>query len=428
MKNVFIETYGCSANQNDTEIMAGLLKKDGFKLVDSIKEANIIVLNTCIVKQPTYHKMNHLILKYKDEFPSKNLIVAGCMPQVIDLDVSCVGPHNIENIVDAAKLVINGKVAKFTDKKYTEKINLPKHNKNQVIDIIQILEGCSGNCAYCIVKNVKPTLISFSKNRIVDDVRKACERGCREIWITSQDNGAYGLDKHDVSQLPELLREIIKVEGDFLVRVGMMNPNNILPVLDDLVEVFKNNKIFKFVHIPVQSGNDNVLEKMKRKYKVKDFKNIVDKFRQQIPDISISTDIICGFPGETEKQFQDSIELIKDIKPDHLNISKFGAMPGTAAKDMKQLDPKIINNRSAKLTKIFHKIALEENKKWIGWRGKILLDEIRRKGTVIGRNFAYKQVIVQGDENILGSFVNAKIVDCTGFYLIAEKSFTWIIP
>ena len=258
------------------------------------------------------------------------------MPQVLKLpaEVSAIGPHNIEDIVEVVNLTVKGKFVNYTNKESAIKVSLPKLNKNKVIDIIQILEGCNGNCSYCIVKHVKPTLFFFPKHEIVNEVKNAVDKGCKEIWITSQDNGAYGLENNDISQLPSLLRKIVSIPGEFFVRVGMMNPNNILPMLDELIEVFKSDKLFKFIHIPVQSGNNDILTKMNRKYSVNEFMKIVNEFRKTIPKITISTDVICGFPSETYEQFEDTLDLINEIKPDHLNISRFGARPGTAAQNM----------------------------------------------------------------------------------------------
>jgi len=202
------------------------------------------------------------------------------MPQVLKLpaEVSAIGPHNIEDIVEVVNLTVKGKFVNYTNKESAIKVSLPKLNKNKVIDIIQILEGCNGNCSYCIVKHVKPTLFFFPKHEIVNEVKNAVDKGCKEIWITSQDNGAYGLENNDISQLPSLLRKIVSIPGEFFVRVGMMNPNNILPMLDELIEVFKSDKLFKFIHIPVQSGNNDILTKMNRKYSVNEFMKIVNEF------------------------------------------------------------------------------------------------------------------------------------------------------
>ena len=424
MVKVYIQTYGCSANLNDAEIMAGLLEKSGFLIVTIPEIADIIIVNTCIVKSKTQTKMYKVIRDLAKKYPHKKLIIAGCLPQVkLELpvnNVSLIGPHNIKDIVKVVDSSIKGKNIELIDKDKQVKLMLPKISKNPVVNIVQILEGCNGNCSYCIVKQAKPVLFSFPEELILKEVKAGLKSNAKEVWITSQDNAAYGLENNKNSKLPELLKSIDKIQGKFLVRVGMMNPNNIIPVLDELINSYKSEKIFKFLHIPVQSGNDEILELMNRKYKVKDFKKIVNEFRKQIPEITISTDIICGFPSETEQQFTDSLSLIKEIKPDVLNISRFGARPGTLAEKMpKQVHGSTTKERSTKLTNLFNKIALEKNRSWIGWKGTILFDEIGKNNTLIGRNFAYKPVVVKADNNLLGKFVNVEIKEASPYDLRA---------
>ncbi len=422
MVKIYIESYGCSANLNDAEIMAGLLEKSGFLIVTNPEIADVIIVNTCIVKSKTQTKMYKVIRDLAKQFPHKKLIIAGCLPQVkLELpvnNVSLIGPHNIKDIVKVVDLAVKGKNVELIDKNKQLKLMLPKISKNPVVNIVQILEGCTGNCSYCIVKQAKPVLFSFPEELILKEVKAGLKNNAKEVWITSQDNAAYGLENNKNSKLPELLKNIDKIQGKFLVRVGMMNPNNVLPILDELIDSYKSKKIFKFIHIPVQSGNNEILKLMNRKYKVEDFKKIIKKLREQIPEITISTDIICGFPSETEKQFNDSLDLIKEIKPDVINISRFGPRPNTLAEKMpNQVHGSITKKRSTKLTNLFNKTALEKNKSWIGWKGEILVDEIGKNKTMVGRNFAYKPVVIKANKKFLGKFVEVEIKDATAYDL-----------
>ncbi|MFC1769139.1 radical SAM protein, partial [Nanoarchaeota archaeon] len=193
-------------------------------------------------------------------------------------------------------------------------------------------------------------------------------------------------------------------------RVGMMNPQYLLPILDDYISIFKNPKVYKFLHIPVQSGSDEVLKKMSREYSVRDFKEIVKKFREEIPDITISTDIICGFPEE---------ELVEDIEFDVLNISKFAPRANTKAARMKQLSGEVIKERSRRMTELYLKYAEKRNSNWIGWEGDIVIDEVGKDNTMVGRNYAYKEVVLKSKHS-LGEKVKVKIKKATPFYLGAE--------
>ncbi|MFH1398601.1 MAG: tRNA (N(6)-L-threonylcarbamoyladenosine(37)-C(2))-methylthiotransferase [Candidatus Woesearchaeota archaeon] len=415
MVRIYIETYGCPANQNDSEIMAGLLQKAGYTIVKNPQASSIIILNTCIVKDQTHSKMLHRILGLTKIYPKKRLIVAGCLAQLklpIPADVTLIGPHNITDIVKVVKQNISS-----IQSQYTTKINLPRISQNSVIHKVQILEGCTGSCTYCIVKFVKPLLFSYPQKAILQEVRTGLANGAKEIWLTSQDNGAYMLDKASKSKLPELLSAIDKIKGKFWVRVGMMNPDNILPVIDKLIDAYKSEKVFKFIHIPVQSGNNEILRLMNRRYSAKDFRYIVSSFRKAFPEITIATDIICGFPTETKAQFQDTLDLVEELKPDALNISRFMPRPLTKAKQMEQLDPMLKKQRTGQLTKLYHKIALENNQKWIDWQGEVLVDE-KHESNLIARNYAYRQIILSKARS--GSFKKVRITKADTFCLKGE--------
>jgi len=290
--------------------------------------------------------------------------------------------------------------------------------RNPVIEIIPICEGCLGSpCSYCQVKKARGTLRSYPKEEIIEQAKAAVKDHIPEIWLTAQDTGCYGKDID--SSLPELLRELIEIKGDFKIRLGMCNPNHALEFLDELIEVYKSEKMFKFLHVPVQSGNDKILKSMKRKYKVEDFGYIVRRFREEIPEITIATDIICGFPGETEEQFQDSLDLIKETKPAVLNISRFWPRPGTVAEKMEdQLHGRDTKKRSSLLTDIAHNIFRMQNERWLNWKGEILIDEKGKDDSWVGRNLAYKPVIVRGDYK-LGDKINVRVNKVTSFDLRA---------
>ena len=422
MVNVCIENYGCSANRSNAEIMAGLLERAGcIVLIDEkeAKNADIVIINTCVVKGPTESHAVKRIKELQKIKPQKPLIISGCMPEAehnllkeLAPDAILVGPQHIKEVVKAVDIIINRKKRKdFLGEQHEIKLCLPKHRYNKVIDIVQISEGCDGDCAYCLTRFAKGHLYSYPAEKIIEEVNAAVNEGCKEVWLTSQDCASY---EHG---LPDLLHDVAQLRGKFFVRVGMMNPNKVLPMLDELSEAFKEEKIFKFMHIPVQSGNDDILKKMNRRYKVEDFRQIVRRFREEIPEITISTDIICGFPTETEEQFDDSIKLIEEIKPDVLNISRFWARPGTAAEKMKQHASWLIKERSRKLTEVFNKIALEKNNKWIGWKGKVLIDEKGKPGTetMVGRNYCYKPVIIKQrkDKIRLGDSIDVEIKNAT---------------
>lgn len=421
MAKIYIQTHGCSTNFSESEIMNGLLAKAGFEIIDNKEDANIIIINVCTVKGESTALRE--IKKTKEEFPEKKLIIAGCITRAIiknsrklDENVSFISTHNIKNICEIVEEVLQGNSVELLTKEKEIKLNLPKIRKNPVIGIIPILNSCMGNCTYCSVKAIKGKLFSYPIENIIKEINTCLNEGCKEIWITSQDNASYMLEKNKISKLHELLKKIIEINREFIARIGMMNPNNALPILNDLIEIYKNKKIFKFLHIPVQSGNNEILKLMNRDYTINDFKRIIEKFRKEIPNITISTDIICGFPTESEEQFNDSLNLIKEIKPDILNISRFQPRPNTKAAKMKQIHGNITKNRSRLLTDIFANISRMNNEKWIDWQGTILIDEKGKNNSWIGRNYAYKPVIVKGDFK-LGQEIKVKIENITSWDL-----------
>lgn len=424
IQNVYIETYGCSANQNNSEIIAGILQQAGLFVVKNIKIADMAILNTCIVKRPTEEKMISRIKELGKSFKSR-LIVAGCMPDVLVKKIkkiapqaSLVGSHYIHNIANAVKKISERKIVSLIGQKDEVKLCMPKINKDRVIGITQILEGCAGKCSYCITRNAKGSLFSYPKEKIIKNVINDINNGCKEIWFTSQDNAAYGIDEGKAS-LPGLLNETLSLRGKFFLRLGMMNPNHALKILDELVECYKNEKMFKFLHIPLQSGSNKVLGDMNRDYKVQDFIKITKRFKKEFPALTISTDIIVGYPTETEKDFHETLSVIKDVKPGVLNISRFWPRNGTEAAKLKQLKANAAKKRATELMNLHSKIALEESKKVIDWQGICLIDKHGFDNTWLARNGDYKLIVLKG-KNLLGKFHNVEIKSATPHYLFAD--------
>ena len=422
MAKVWFKTFGCPTNFSESEAMIGLLQKAGFELAKSIDEAYVIVLNICTVKGNTT-ALREIRNAVKD-YPNKKLIIAGCItsdiiPEIREIteDASLIGTHNIKDIVSVAEETINDNPinAIIPPENPDIKVSLPKIRQKPSIAIVPICSGCNGKCTYCSVRIVKGKLFSYPMEAIIEECHRAVTRGCKEIWITSQDTASYMVDREKKSRLPELVKRVAKIPGDFKIRVGMMNVNTIRPVIDDMIEAFKMEKVFKFLHLPAQSGNDEILRKMGRGYSTRQFKNTIMQFRDFIPDITISTDIICGFPGEAKDQFKDSVKLIEEIEPDVLNVSKFRSRPGTEAAEMKErVDGEEVKRRSKMITSAFEWTAYKKNKEWLGKAGDIIIDEQGKEGTntIVGRNYAYRPVVVDnpGKKLKIGDTVKVKII------------------
>jgi len=422
---VYAENYGCTANKFDLEIMLGQLKAEGYQLSTDPAKASVILINTCGVKKPTEDRIIERIRHLSQT--GKPLLICGCLPRINPKAIQkaapnfavMLDPRSVDQIAKAAEFALNGGRNKFFFSDVPpQKIRQPKVRFNRVIEIIAISEGCLGNCAYCCVRFARGRLYSFPQSDIIEKVKNAVSEGIKEIWLTSQDSGAYGMDIN--ANLAELLNGCSSIPGKFMIRVGMMNPNHVLDILPELVESFKNRKIFDFLHLPVQSGDDEVLKKMNRRYTVEEFKKIVTAFRKEIPELTLSTDVICGFPGEDSEAFENTISLVKEVKPDIVNISRFFPRPGTPAERMRQLNFKVIKSRSRRLSEVVRKVSFERNKRWLGWEGEILIDEKGKGSSWIGRNFAYKPIVVKSEENLFGRFVKVKVTEALSTYLEAK--------
>ncbi len=421
---VYFETYGCTANQNNTEIMKSLCLESGLQTTSNLNIADIIIINTCIVKGKTEKKIERRIYDLLKNQKNKPIIVAGCMPEVRknklqNKNLYLLGTHHFKEITRLIKAIIEKKYNQdyFTDFKNEEKLLTGKIPQNSKISIIQISEGCLGNCSFCLTRKAKGKLCSYSQKNILNQI-KSDLNFCKEIWITSQDNASYGLDSGK-RKLPELLKEILKLKGNFKIRLGMSNPENVLPILDELIEIYKNKKMYKFLHIPIQSGSNEILKKMNRKYCIKDFLKIVRKFKNNFPNLVLSTDIIVGFPQETEKDFSKTLDIIKKTSPDLMNISRFWARKGTRAEKFKQIPVNIIKKRLEKIFNLHKKQSLENYKKLLGKKLKCLVSQ-KQENQLIARDESYRIIILNTNKKLLGKKVNVKIIKSGIHYLVGE--------
>jgi MiaB-like tRNA modifying enzyme len=414
---VFVKSFGCSTNQADGAVLAGCLARTGYELVESVSAADVIVYNTCAVKGPTENRMIEAAKRIRE---GKKLVVVGCLPLINLIRLKkevrfdgVAGPAVGERIVEIVKRVLGGERVFALEEGLgvNPKLSLPRAEGNPFVSVIPVSYGCLGSCAYCCVVFARGRLRSYATSEIVERVEADVRRGFREVWLTAQDTACYGRDIG--TDLAELLGSVCKVHGDFRIRVGMMTPNLVMDMLEDVVGVYHDEKIFKFLHLPVQSGDDAVLKRMRRFYSVADFKEIVDKFRASFPELTLATDVICGFPGEGTEAFERTLRLVEEVKPDVVNVSKFFARPGTLAGEMERdfVSSSEIKGRSTRAGALAKRMACERNTRWVGWRGEVLIDEVGKvAGSWVGRNFAYKPVAVKSAEPLLGRTVTVEVV------------------
>ena len=420
---VFVKSFGCSANMADGEVIAGCLTQAGFQPATTEADADLILYNTCAVKGPTE---NRIINTIKHAPKGKKLIVTGCLPMISYERLTrearfdgAVGPAVGKEIVSIVNRVAAGeKVIELKTTQTKPGLDLPRIKSSPVISILPVNYGCLGSCTYCCVVFARGHLRSCGIKEVTDRVQSDLAAGAREFWVTSQDTACYGKDLH--SNLAELLEALESVTGDFRVRVGMMTPNMVTDIQPQLIDAFKSEKVFKSLHLPVQSGDDETLRRMHRFYTATEFKNMVKAFRAQFPELTLATDVIVGFPGETEKAFENTLKLLREVKPDVTNVSKFFARPKTAAAGIRDglVDKEEIKCRSTLAAELAKRISLEQNKRWVGWTGEVLIDEKGKvEGSWVGRNFAYKPVAVTSTKSLLGKMVRVKVVEAATTYI-----------
>ncbi|MHC1610806.1 MAG: tRNA (N(6)-L-threonylcarbamoyladenosine(37)-C(2))-methylthiotransferase [Candidatus Methanospirareceae archaeon] len=396
-QKICIETFGCTANLGDTMKLRGILRREGHAIVAE-GEAEVVIVNTCTVTKRTELNVIKRLKELKEE--GKEVVVAGCM--------AAAQP-------DLVRSILGNEVRMVRPQDYREE----EGEFDGIISVIPIAMGCVGNCSYCIVKRARGDLRSYKPEKIRDSVKSAVEKGAKEIRITSQDCSAYGWEDASGLKLPELLEMITSVEGDFRIRVGMMNPFTMIHILDDLLDAFNSEKIFKFFHVPVQSGSDKVLRDMNRNYKVADFVEIVKSIRQRFKDSTICTDFIVGFPTETEEDFFYSLSLLHELKPEKVNITRFSPRPGTEASKLKDLLEREKKRRSRIFSSSYHKIALAKNEELNRKKLPVLITERGERGGVIGRDPAYRLVVLKKDLP-LGTVHRVKITEAKSTYLVGE--------
>jgi MiaB-like tRNA modifying enzyme len=419
MAKIFVEAYGCSASFADSEMISGLIQNGGHTLADNSTDSDLNIIVTCSVKDSTANKMMYRINSLK----TKPLIVAGCLPKAekdtvekFSENASLLGPNSLGKTIQVINSTLKGTKQIALEDSDLSKVGLPKVRLNPAVGIVEIANGCMSECTFCQTKISKGDLNSYRLGDIVRQVQTEINDGCKEVWLTSTDNGCYGFDIG--TDLPSLVNAVVDIPNEFMIRVGMMNPMYMPRIKEKLIESFDNDKVFKFLHIPVQSGSDKVLHDMKRGHTAGTYREIVNKVKERFSEFTISTDIIVGFPSETEEDFQKTISLLDETKPDVVNLSKYSARPGTDAAELKQIDAAEVKRRSKIIFQQISKLSMESNRKWIGWKGKVLFDETTEEG-IKGRNFAYKPVFVDGDIKIGRSYI-VEIIDATVKRLVGK--------
>jgi len=400
---VYFEAYGCTQNYGEARLMSEAVRRQGHAIAAREDDADAYVLVTCTVIDHTERRMVKRIRALSSR--GKPLVVAGCMAAAqralvreIAPKANLLPPRQWEQIAELFA----------ADTACAERAREVEAGSAAPVDaILPIAQGCLGSCTYCITRVARGRVRSYAAEDLLERARGYLSAGSREIKLTGQDTAAYGRDSG--TGLPELLRQVCALPGEFRVRVGMADPLTVLPVLDDLVDAYADEKVYKFLHLPVQSGDDDILAAMRREYTVAEFEGIAAAFRARYPDLALSTDVIVGFPGETEAQFERSLDLVRRVRPDVVNITRFSARPGTPAAALKPVVGWRVKERSRRLTGLKAAVARHERQRLVGRRVRVLLTEAGRGDSTLGRTQEYRQVVLPG-QRVLGEFLDVEIV------------------
>ncbi|MCI0503193.1 tRNA (N(6)-L-threonylcarbamoyladenosine(37)-C(2))-methylthiotransferase [Candidatus Micrarchaeota archaeon] len=414
MVKVHIETYGCTLNQADSDIMHAILRTS-HEMAPSNAHADVVVINTCTVKGATENKIFERIRKL--ETGNRKLVIAGCLAANIPkIRKYCprapiVTPSSLMHISEAVDDALAGRPMLYSAPESKE--GLPRILTAPICRI-PINDGCVSSCHFCQTRLARPFLRSYTPKTVVKWMNDAVLGGAREIQLTSQDSGAYGLDIK--TNLLTLLDAIAnddssgRVEGaDYLVRLGMINPEHAKRMLPGILDALRGPRFYKFLHVPVQTGSEKVCREMNRDHTVRDFYDIVGAVRGAFPEASIATDIIVGYPTETEEDFEETLELVRRSKPEVVNVSKFSPRPGTAAKGLKEIPNLIVKRRSEVASALTKEITKERRMRYVGRRLRVLVSE--KEKDFKGRAVNYHQVVVKGFSGKLGDFVDVDIYD-----------------
>jgi MiaB-like tRNA modifying enzyme len=414
MARYHIETYGCTSNRGESREIERRLRDAGHHPVDGPDAADVAILNTCTVVEKTERNM----LRRAAELDEKvaDLVVTGCMALAQGEAFEDAG-------IDAQVLHWEAVPAAVTNGECPTTTPDAEPVLDGVVGILPIARGCMSNCSYCITKFATGRIDSPPVEANVEKARALVHAGARELRITGQDTGVYGWDEGE-RKLPELLDRICDIEGEFRVRLGMANPGGVHGIREELADVFaRNDELYDFIHLPVQSGSDDVLADMRRQHRVGKFREVVATFDDRLDHWTLSTDFIVGFPTEDEGDHEASMELLREVRPEKINVTRFSKRPGTDAAEMKGLGGTVKKERSKAMSELKREVVREAHEAMVGQRRHVLAVEPGTGDSVKCRDPAYRQVIVRdatehGVEP--GAFLDVEVTAAEAMYCFGE--------
>ncbi|EKN40648.1 (dimethylallyl)adenosine tRNA methylthiotransferase [Clostridium botulinum CFSAN001627] len=433
----FIETWGCQMNEEDSEKLSGMLKKEGYIRTEERENADVIIFNTCCVRENAELKVygNLGILKgLKSKNPNLIIAVTGCMMQqkgmaetikkkfpFVDIIIGTHNLHNFPNYLNEVKKK-DTSVLKIQEKENSIIENMPIDRKNSMKAFVTIMYGCNNFCTYCIVPYVRGRERSRTPENIEAEIKKLISEDYKEITLLGQNVNSYGKDLEPNVTFAELLKRVNNIEGLERVRFMTSHPKDLT---DDVIEaIAKCDKLCEQIHLPVQSGSSEILKKMNRHYDREKYLDVVSKIKKLIPNVALSTDIIVGFPGETEKDFEETLSLVKEVEYDSAFTFLYSIRKGTpAAKFEDQVPEDVKHKRFNRLVEVLNEISAKKNKAYEGKIEEVLVEGTSKndENKLMGRTRTGKLVNFIGDKDSIGELVNVKIIKANSFSLTGEE-------
>lgn len=422
-QRVYVRTFGCPHNMSDGEYMSGQLRDYGYTLVDSMDECDVCVINSCTVKHPSETRAMNLVSGAQEA--GKQVVLAGCVPSsdkklAESLEgVSMLDVTQLDRIVEVVEESVKGHTVKLLEKRHNlPSLSLPKVRKDKLAELITINAGCLGSCTFCKTKMARGKVVSYSVDDIVARALQAASEGVCQIELASEDMGAYGVDIG--TNIVELLFRLSDaLPPGVMLRTGMTNPPYIMHHIDGIVEVLQRPNVHAFMHIPVQSGSDNVLQAMRREYTLSEFEYLCDRLKAAIPDIFLLSDIICGFPAESQEDWEETMSLVKKYKFQGLHVSQFYARPGTPAARLKPLKSHIGKERWRECSDFV--ASYNRNEGLLGREERVWFTGTEAgHDQTAGRTKSYAKVVVPRNDALLGHSALVRIHKASRLHVEGE--------
>ena len=432
----YILTMGCQLNENDSEKLSGMLEQMGYNKTDDVNNSNFIIMNTCCVRENAEEKLFGKLGEYKKIKEKNNAIIAicGCMMQekhiVEKLNKSysyvdiVFGTHTLHKLPEDIYKILNHrkKVQDILDIDGEIYEGLPIKRSDDKKASVTIMYGCNNFCTYCIVPYVRGRERSRKPEDILKEIKDLAKEGYKEITLLGQNVNSYngGIVNGKEYDFADLLRDVNEIDGIEIIRFISPHPKDFK---DDVIQAIRDcKKISRIIHLPLQSGSSNVLKKMNRKYTKEQFIELANKIRMEIPEVVFSTDIIVGFPGETEEDFEDTLDVVRKVNFEQIFMFIYSRRVGTPADKMEQIPEEIKHKRFDKLKALFEEQIQENNKRYIGTVHKVLIEGKRKnnENMLTARTSTNKVIILDGDESLIGKIVDVKIVSEHMWYLKGE--------